>query len=332
VLSWILRSAVGIAILATLAYSGLLNVEILSQAFDHPGLLALATFLLAMTIPLAAIRWWVLLRSLDYPMTIGWSLRTTLLTSFLHTFLPGAYGGDIARVALAYRAAKGGLSRLTLTVIVDRLSGLLSLMLLAVLVLPMLPFQIRKDAFIPLAIAVAVMVIGTIAAIGWGEHLATVVERLPKVGKKISYVIREVLAAFRIYLDRWTVLFLALLISLVQFALILLALIIIGAAMKFNALPASGYVVAGVWSIVANSIPLTPGGLGIGEAAFARIAVMLETSRTGASYATVFLGMRVLTILVSAIGVIPYLPRRFQLRRDMAMVSAAPAENETVSR
>ncbi len=43
---------------------------------------------------------------------------------------------------------------------------------------------------------------------------------------------------------------------------------------------------------MANSLPFTPGGLGIGEAAFANAALALEPVRSGAPYATAFLAYR----------------------------------------
>jgi hypothetical protein len=48
--------------------------------------------------------------------------------------------------------------------------------------------------------------------------------------------------------------------------------------------------------------PLTPGGLGVGEAAFARACDVLEAQRSGAAYATVFLAYRCLGFLAALPG------------------------------
>ena len=50
--------------------------------------------------------------------------------------------------------------------------------------------------------------------------------------------------------------------------------------------------------------------LGLGEAAFAHMAALLETVPSGASYANAFLGMRVVTVLISLLGLLPYLAQR----------------------
>ena len=49
---------------------------------------------------------------------------------------------------------------------------------------------------------------------------------------------------------------------------------------------------------IANTIPLTPGGLGIGEGAFDQVCRMLESKPSGAAYGSIFLAFRTATIIV----------------------------------
>jgi uncharacterized membrane protein YbhN (UPF0104 family) len=92
--------------------------------------------------------------------------------------------------------------------------------------------------------------------------------------------------------------------------MLLAAITALGLAMHFDGLSLPGYFTAGVWAMIANSIPLTPGGLGVGEAAFAQLAHLLEQVPTQASYATAFLAMRVLNVLISVLGVLLYAMHR----------------------
>jgi glycosyltransferase 2 family protein len=310
----IARIALGLVVLALLIYFGALDPKVLATTFGRPDLLALATLLLLTTIPLAAFRWWLLLKSLKFPMGFNWSLRTTFTSQFFNTFLPGSYGGDFARVALAYRASGGGLSRLAFTVVVDRLSGLLALIILGLSILPLLPMQYRDATYPLFAIGCGVILGGTIFGFLIGERIAAFLVRLPwSIGVKLAHVVREVLAAVRAFFDHWPILVAILVLSIVQFTLVLGALAVLGRAMRFDALSLSGYAVAGVWSTLANALPLSPGGLGVGEAAFAKTAMLLESVASGASYATVFLAMRVLTILIAVLGVLPYWAQRHDL-------------------
>jgi len=320
----ILRTAAGLLVLMLLVYWGRIDPKILGHALDRPALLALAAALLLSTVPLAAFRWWLLTTRLGFPMGFSWSLRTTFTSQFFNIFLPGAFGGDMVRVVLAYRAAQRGLSRLTFTIVVDRLSGVTALILLGLCVLPALPPRFHEPVYLlPWAAGSAALLAGAGVAALWGEHIASLLARLPApVGARLAHGAREVLAALRAYADRWPTLVWALILSILQFILVLSCIAVLGTAMSFNALSTAGYVVAGAGSIVANALPLTPGGLGVGEAAFGQIATLLETSPSGASYANVFLAVRILSILIGVLGLLPYLAQRGDL------IGAAPVDTD----
>jgi glycosyltransferase 2 family protein len=311
----ILRTAAGLLVLALLVYWGRIDLKILGRALDHPALLALAAGVLLSTVPLAALRWWLLTARLGFPMGFSWSLRTTFTSQFFNIFLPGAFGGDMVRVALAYRAAQRGLSQLTFTIVVDRLSGVTALILLGLCVLPALPPRFHEPVYLlPWAAGSAGLIVGAGVAVLWGERIAGVLGRLPApVGARLAQAAREVLAALRAYADRWPTLVWALMLSILQFILVLTCITVLGSAMSFDALSTAGYVVAGAGSIMANALPLTPGGLGVGEAAFGQIATLLETVPSGASYANVFLAVRILSFLIGVLGLLPYLAQRGDL-------------------
>jgi hypothetical protein len=67
------------------------------------------------------------------------------------------------------------------------------------------------------------------------------------------------------------------------------------------------YGFAGALTLVINALPITPGGLGVGEAAFSQLARMLDPASGPLPYATVFLGYRVIVAvtLLPALLVMP---------------------------
>jgi glycosyltransferase 2 family protein len=328
----ILRTAAGLLVLILLVYLGRIDLQVLSRALDRPALLAFAAGLLLLAVPLAAFRWWLLTTRLAFPMSFFWSLRTTFTTQFLATFLPGAIGADMVRAVLAHRAAQRGLSQLTFTIVLDRLCGLTALILLGLCVLPALPPRFHQPAYPwPWAAGSAAALAGAAVAVLWGESIASLMARLPApVGTRLADATREVLAALRAYADQWLTLVWALILSVLQFILVLSCIAVLGAAMSFNALSTSGYVIAGVGSMIANALPLTPGGLGVGEAAFGQIAASLETIPSGSGYASVFLAVRILGILISVLGLLPYLAQRGDLigalPKDVDASPPLPAE------
>jgi uncharacterized protein (TIRG00374 family) len=323
----ILRTATGLLVLGLLIYFGRVDLKVLREALQHPALLVLAGTLLVSAVPIAALRWWLLLAALEFPMSFPWTLRTTFTSNFFNVFLPGSIGGDMVRVLLARRAAQRGISRLASTVVVDRLSGLAALILLAVCVVPALPAWLHEPVYLlALAAVCAALPAGIAIGVLAGGRIAGVLDRFPApLGPRLAHGIREVLAALDAYAGRWPVLVHALLLSVLQFLIVLVCLMVLGAAMSFHGLSPSGYIVAGVWSIIANFLPITPGGLGVGEAAFAQLAAALEAVPSGASYGNVFLATRILNVLITVAGVLPYLAQRGELLgTELAAASKLP--------
>src|SRR3954469_17917261 len=136
---FLIKLVIGIAGLVLLVEYGSIDLGILVKAADRPGLLALAFLCILATVPIAGWRWWLLLRGLKFELSLPWAINATFISVFFHTFLPGAYGGDLVRLALAYRSVGNGLSQLTFSVLVDRLAGLVSLLILGLLTVATLP-------------------------------------------------------------------------------------------------------------------------------------------------------------------------------------------------
>jgi uncharacterized protein (TIRG00374 family) len=319
-----IKLVIGVVGLIILWKFGSIDLAVLARAADQPALLAAAFLCLLVTVPIAAFRWWLLLRGLQFKFGFSWTLSTTFISLFFHTFLPGAHGGDLVRLAMAYRATGEGLNRLTFSVITDRLSGLLALLLLGLGTLPVLPGNYANRLAWIAAVAMVALAAGIVIAVSTGDLFARLFAKLPApVGPLLAHILRELLGALRAYLAQPVLLAAAIVISVVQYALALAALYVLGHAMRFEGLSWSGYVIAGAWSLVANSLPVTPGGIGVGEAAFAHVASILTVaSSQDASFGTVFLAMRVLTLILGMIAIVPWLTHRTDLRRGLAEVKA----------
>jgi uncharacterized protein (TIRG00374 family) len=305
---WLLaRLAAGLVALALLMYFDLLDLRVLHGALNHPFLLLVAAMFVAAALTVAALRWWLSLRVLGFSMDPMWSLRTSLISLFFNIFFP-AHSGDVLRIAIAYREAGSRLSRLTFSVLVDHVFGFITLLAIGLVVLPLLPTTFQNSAYyVPMIAIIIVTIAAGAAGLVWGELMAGLLSRLPgPVGRYLGHVTREMAGAARTYVDHWPFLVGIILLSVLGYAFVFAALAVVGAAMEFGALSLPGYVASGVGSLVVNSVPLTPGGLGVGEAAFAQIATLLETAPSGASYATVFLAMRILTAFISTLGLVLY--------------------------
>ena len=107
-------------------------------------------------------------------------------------------------------------------------------------------------------------------------------------------------------------LLLGLVISIVAHALTLAALTLLAWGIGLGSVSLWKYAVAGALTVVINALPITPGGLGVGEAAFSQLVLLLDPAAGPLPYATVFLAYRVIVAitLLPALAVIPSLWHR----------------------
>lgn len=306
---FLIKLGIGLCGLALLIKFGSIDLSAFSSLALRPGLVILAFFALLLTAPLASWRWCLLMRALGFKLTFAWTVNVTFISQFFNTFMPGAYGGDLVRVALTYRATNRGLSRIVFSVATDRLTGLLALMILGVAMIPSLPNQFgERLEWVAMALA-TVGVAGVALLILAGEQIVSLIAKLPApVGPAVGKFGYDLMAALRAYMRHPGILLLAIGISLTQYLLVLGALFALGEAMLFKGLSLSGYVVAGVWALISSALPITPGGMGIGEAAFNYIAQAMTVAPVGSEgFGSIFLAMRMITIIIGLFGLVPLL-------------------------
>jgi uncharacterized membrane protein YbhN (UPF0104 family) len=99
----------------------------------HPGWLTAGLACAGISIAAHVWRWWICLRLLG--LSTSWTMlaRVFLASSFVGTFVIGGIGGDAARVIMLTRQFPGSTSRLMVSVLADRLCGLISLILPALI-------------------------------------------------------------------------------------------------------------------------------------------------------------------------------------------------------
>lgn len=101
----------------------------------RPGWLAVAFALNVAGTALRAFRWQALLGGLDLHVPIGRLIKLYFVGTFFNTFLPSGFGGDVVRVLEVAQDSRRA-HEATGTVLVDRLTGILVLLAMALLALP----------------------------------------------------------------------------------------------------------------------------------------------------------------------------------------------------
>jgi glycosyltransferase 2 family protein len=301
-----LRFGVGIGLLVYLAKSGIIDFRALSRLFSAWPITAAALALLLFDIFLMSLRQSWLFRPHGMLLPLANSFQLTLTSFFFSNFLPGAAGGDLTKLFYAARKNTGRRTEIVTIVLLDRAIGLFSLLLLPLLFAPFFRNLIRSVAALRiLLLGVALMVMTLLSAFVvclFNESIRGVWrERALRFMPRKDFVER-ILATVASYRRNPGVLLSALGASLMAN----LSLVVVTALGVLITNP--GGIVARMYLVIPighilNSLPLTPGGLGVGETAFNGLFRM--TGLRGGAEA--LLCWRIWNFLVGLLGLVFYL-------------------------
>jgi glycosyltransferase 2 family protein len=139
--------------------------------------LSLAIFVFALGQGINAVKWFWLGKSLALPCGLGSYLRLYTMGMFLAIFLPGSMGGDLGRAVLLTREGQPGWAA-TYSVLADRYSGLLFLLILSSIACQTVP---AYSSLSPWLWALTGVVLMVWLLLGWGSRLL-----LPLVPTKLK--------------------------------------------------------------------------------------------------------------------------------------------------
>ena len=267
----LLRLAVGIALLAYLASSRIIDFRALSRLISAWPISVAGLAVISLDIVLMALRLSWLFRARGLFLPVSNSLELTLVSSFFATFLPGAAGGDLAKLYYAAKENKGRRAEIITVAIFDRAIGLFSLLLLPLFFAPLFPQLIRSVTVLRvLVVTSAVLALCMLAGYLVCVLSPAFVNRLVRwlfrflPGGELAERTAATIAGYRqnpgAVMGAFGLSLLANLSLIGATALAILALHPSSLSMKICLVIPLGD--------VANNLPLTPGGLGVGESAY----------------------------------------------------------------
>ena len=313
----LIKAALGVALLAALIYWGQIDLRTMAGLGEVPGAVLGCMALVALTWVLGALRWLILLRALGISIPFIDLFYFINIAATLNVFLLGSTGGDAARILYVWRAMGRKSGRAAISVFADRALGLLGLIAIALVFTAFnwhwmrhVPPLAALGTFLLLAFAASAIATGALFLAP--RSVRRLVERLspwPRVAKLVMHAIdvaRMIRTAPVALLTSFTI---AVLVQVCS----VLALLVIAEAVNIGRLSVSDYMFAAPIALVANALPLTPNGLGVGEVAFDQICRWLEPIPTAAAYSSIFFAFRSVSALVSLSGFVTfavYRPRR----------------------
>ena len=256
----------------------------------NPWLLALSVSVFPITILVTSLRWKKLMEAVDINISFSKAFALNMVGLFYNTFIPaGSTGGDVLKAYYASRHTPHKV-RAVMTVVVDRLIGLVVLIILGGIMA--LGFYLRADktdpaarACLQVALASGVILLGlTVGLVVFANPrlrratgLDFVLGRLP-----MQTQIVHAMETMAIYRKRPGLVLWAMMITVPVHLTVMVAAMIAGKAFGLPLSTGYYFVVVPV-TVLVGAIPISPQGAGVME----YFAIKL-TARQGATVAQAF--------------------------------------------
>ena len=230
------------------------NFEFLHSFFDRKIFYIIFLFSF-ITIVLNSYRWLLILRSYNFKIHFFEVFRLVYISSFFNNILPGSYGGDLVRIFFISKIAKKNKFKISSSILLDRIYGLLGLLLLGDLVFLIISikydyliFFITLNTFLVFLFLLFYLVIQNISVL-----------------KKFSFKVKNF---FEIKLY---VFLKCITISFILFIFVHLCIYVI--SKYYFQIETSMLIVffSNTISTLSSVIPITPGGFGVAEFVYVRI-------------------------------------------------------------
>lgn len=305
----ILRTAIGVGLLVYLGTSGAIHwSDLLGLAAAWP-VTGAALLLLLIDAGVTAWRLCVLLRPRGLRLSLYSSLRLTLMGTFFNTCLPGSAGGDMIKIYYATEGNRGHRTEIATIMLLDRAAGMFALLIWPLLAVPFISLSLGSTAVLRVLLGIAA-VVATVMLLGMVVCFSTRVrnhwwvswtlDRLP-----LGNYVEKMFDTVHAYRQNAITLLAAVGISLLAHTMSIGVLLLMAVATNPSEVKWEMSLLIPL-GMLANTLPLTPGGLGVGEAVFDKLFGL--AGLTGG--AEILLGWRLLTILVGLLGLVLYLQGR----------------------
>jgi uncharacterized membrane protein YbhN (UPF0104 family) len=300
----LLKFLLGAAFFFWMVYSGKLDVrQVTGSLARWPTLLAMAC-LLYLQCAVTAWRWNLLLRAQEIRIPYRRTFGLTMIGLLFNLVIPGAVGGDVIKGYYITRAAPGCRPQAATSVLMDRIIGVLGLFLLAALVSTFHFRTLDQNTMTRhlVTFVIAGLVGGTLVI-----YTAVVAGARLSEWQVLPRVLGSAFLSLSKYHEKSSVIPIAVAVTLLSHSLSCLAYFL---AMRSTG-QAGDVTVANFFLLVplgllATAIPISPAGIGVGQAAFFALfrIVSLAHATAAASAFTVF---QLVTILISLSGLYSYL-------------------------
>lgn len=305
-ISGYLKAALGLALLVFLFKRHIIKPEIIANGFSHPEVLLLALVVMTLGVNIAVYRWQILLKLHQTKSSFLRVQSITYIALFTGSFLPTSIGTDIIKVYYACGEEPNSAASVTASVILDRLIGLYTLLItLLALIIVDYPdlnhHQILRLIALSLALLLGAIPISALVLLHTAEKLSkNELKLFNKFSRKFN-LLPDMIQSYTLDLPT---LALTLFLGLLGHACTLTSIVIIAIEVNPPLLNWYQYSIAGGISIFSNILPITIGGLGVGESVFDQTCKLLSNSPGYLGYGSSMFLWRALSLIATMPGAI----------------------------
>lgn len=305
----ILKIGVSVAIIYWLVSSGKLNFSALKNLLS-PGYASIALLLIVLNLYLAAERWRMLIKSQGLEARSWTTFKLSLIGGFFNFAMPGGVGGDVIKAYYFTREFPGTKVIAVTSVLMDRVLGLFAMVLLALVVMfydlahiltvPTLwtLFLVIVGLFVVFVVALSMVFSSYLYDSGLLKKL---INKLP-----LSEKFMKLYESMHLYGKSGARIIGTILISLLSQFCAIAFLALAGQAAGFDDVHLKTYFLVAPLGFMATAIPISPAGVGVGQAAF-YFLFNLYTGHSSELGPTTITAMQVGTFVVSLLGAFFYL-------------------------
>lgn len=308
-LKTIVKITIAFGLLAYLYSKGKLDFSVIMKSLENPGYYFLGFVMILTQCSINAIRWKMILGTQTKNSIPNlFIIMVTWVGMFFNTVLPGAVSGDLVKMIYLNKIDENlTKTSMFLTVLMDRIYGLIALILITGLVsafrynyLIGLSEDVKNIISVNLLLFLGIFIfISTLfAKDSLQNKLLNIIIKIPKLGENISHLFE---CFWNIGRDKG-VFFKSILVSLIGQFMGLSAFFIICSPLIQGSIAIQDIYTFVPIGMIITAIPLAPGGMGVGHVAFDKLFSFLNVTN-GADLFNVFW---ITMMTINLLGLIPY--------------------------
>ncbi len=309
-LSLVLKIAFAVGVIYWMAHSGKLNLQVVGRAFAEQWPTALfLLFTLYLQVAIISWRWNILNGALGFGISYREAFSLSMIGLLFTVVIPGSVGGDVIKAYYVGTRVPKRRAHAFTTILMDRFLGLLSLLTLgAAGVCWNYRIILTNKVMTTLATFVVMAFLGgclfLVAVVLFSNQVTGLLRRLERRIPLMAHAVKscEALEAFR---AKPGVLVLGVLMSLPSHLIACLGMRVAMGMVGAAGMPLERFLLIVPLGLISTVIPLSPGGVGIGQAAFYGLCEALSPG-TGAAASNAFTVYQTLQVAVYLSGVVSY--------------------------